>query len=105
MASSQYDILLCSETLVSDMRDVSELLVPTKTSNTGRPVLRDQFRLPCLVVQGQDASGRRDGCMPTRLLRSISPTQILVWLLRIAGFYGVWCETEPLCVVFTATLT
>ena len=29
MASSQYDydILLCSETLVSDMRDVSELLV------------------------------------------------------------------------------
>ena len=28
MASSQYDILLCSETLVSDMRHVSELLVP-----------------------------------------------------------------------------
>ena len=28
VASSQYDILLCSETLVSDMLDVSELLVP-----------------------------------------------------------------------------
>ena len=27
-ASSQYDILLCSETLVSDMRRVSEVLVP-----------------------------------------------------------------------------
>ena len=27
MASSQYDILLCSETLFSDMRHVSELLV------------------------------------------------------------------------------
>ena len=21
-----------------------------------------------------------------------------MWLLRNAGFYGVWCETEPLCV-------
>ena len=28
VAPSQYDILLCSETLVSDMRHVSELLVP-----------------------------------------------------------------------------
>ena len=28
VASSQYDILLCSETLVSDMRHESELLVP-----------------------------------------------------------------------------
>ena len=28
VASSQYDILLCSETLVSDMRYVSEVLVP-----------------------------------------------------------------------------
>ena len=35
MASSQYDILLCSETLVSDMRHVSEILVP----EFGRPVL------------------------------------------------------------------
>ena len=35
VASSQYDILLCSETLVSDMRHVSEVLV----SGFGRPVL------------------------------------------------------------------
>ena len=28
VASSQYDILLCSKTLVSDLRHVSELLVP-----------------------------------------------------------------------------
>ena len=28
VASSQYDILLCSETLVTDMRHVSEVLVP-----------------------------------------------------------------------------
>ena len=28
VASSQYDILLCSDTLISDMRHVSELLVP-----------------------------------------------------------------------------
>ena len=33
VASSQFDILLCSETLVSDMRHVSELLVP----GYGRP--------------------------------------------------------------------
>ena len=28
VAPSRYDILLCSETLVSDMRHVSEILVP-----------------------------------------------------------------------------
>ena len=35
VASSQYDILLCSETLVSDIRRVPEILVP----GFGRPVL------------------------------------------------------------------
>ena len=35
VASSQYDTLFCSETLVSDMRHVLELLVP----GFGRPVL------------------------------------------------------------------
>ena len=34
VASSQYDILLCSATLVSDLRHVSEFLVP----GFGRPV-------------------------------------------------------------------
>ena len=42
VASSQYDILLCSETLVSDMRHVSELLVP----GFGRPVLLCRERMP-----------------------------------------------------------
>ena len=35
VASSQYDTLLCSETLVSDMRHVSEILAP----RFSRPVL------------------------------------------------------------------
>ena len=35
MALSRYDILLCSETLVSDMHHASEVLVPS----FGRPVL------------------------------------------------------------------
>ena len=35
VASSRYDILLCSETLVSDMRHLSKLLVP----GFGRSVL------------------------------------------------------------------
>ena len=42
VASSQYDILLCSETLVSDMRHVSELLVP----GFGCPVLLCRGRMP-----------------------------------------------------------
>ena len=35
VASSQYDLLFCSETLVSDRRHMSELLIP----GFGRPVL------------------------------------------------------------------
>ena len=42
VSSSQYDILLCSETLVSDLRHVSELLVP----GFGRPVLLCRGKLP-----------------------------------------------------------
>ena len=42
VASSQYDILLCSETLVSEMRLVSELLVP----GFGRPVLLCRGKMP-----------------------------------------------------------
>ena len=42
VASSQYDILLCSETLVSDLRHVSELLVP----GLGRPVFLCRGKLP-----------------------------------------------------------
>ena len=54
VASSHYDILLCSEILVSDMRHVSELLVP----GFGRP--------SCLVVSGKVASGPRDGGIRSR---------------------------------------
>ena len=42
VASSQYDILLCSETLISDMRHVLELLVP----GFGRPVLLCRIKSP-----------------------------------------------------------
>ena len=42
VASSQYDILLCSETLVSDMRHVSEVLVP----GFCRPVLLCLGKMP-----------------------------------------------------------
>ena len=45
VASSQYDILLCSETLVSDMQH----------ERVG--VAGSWFWSPCLVVSGQDASG------------------------------------------------
>ena len=41
-AASQYDILFCSETLVSDMRHVSELLVP----GYGRHVLLCWGKMP-----------------------------------------------------------
>ena len=42
LSSSQYDILLCSETLVSDMRHLSEILVP----GFGRPVLLCRGKMP-----------------------------------------------------------
>ena len=42
MALAQYYILLCSETLVSDMRHVSELLVP----GFGRLVLLCRGKMP-----------------------------------------------------------
>ena len=47
VASSQYYILFCSETLISDIRHVSELV--------------SRVRWPCLVLSGQDASGPWDG--------------------------------------------
>ena len=52
--SSQYDILLCSETLISDIRHVSEVLVP----GFGRPVL---CRARCLGPVGWPEPDVRDG--------------------------------------------
>ena len=46
VALSQYDILLCSETLIPDVHHASEVLVPSFG-----------------VVSGQDASGLWDGCI------------------------------------------
>ena len=54
VASSQYDILLCSETLISDMREVSELLVP----GFGRPVLLCRGKMP--LARGMAAYVRDD---------------------------------------------
>ena len=51
VASSQYDILLCSETMVSDMRHMSEVLVP----GFGRPVLLCRGKMP-----------RASGCIRSR---------------------------------------
>ena len=42
VASAQYDILFCSETLVSDLRHLSELLVP----DFGRPFLLCRAKMP-----------------------------------------------------------
>ena len=67
----QYDIMLCFET---GIRYASPIRVACS------PIW-----LPCLVVLGQDVSGSRDGCIPTRWLQIISPTQIWV-LLQNAGF-------------------
>ena len=69
MALSPYDILLCSETLVSDMSRVG--------------VAGSLIQSPCLVPW-QDASGLRDVCIRTRWLRSICE--------------GLCFETELLCV-------
>ena len=41
--------------------------------------------LSCCAA-GQDASGPRDGGIRTKWIWSISPTQVRVWLLRIADF-------------------
>ena len=54
VASSQYDILLCSATLVSDMRHVSELLVP----GFGRLVWLCQGKMP---LAREKAAYVRDG--------------------------------------------
>ena len=84
VASYQYDIRFCSETLVSDMRHVSELLVPS----FGRTVFLCRGKMP--RASGM-AAYVRDGygafCQPK--FESV---------VAKCCFYGVWCETKPLCV-------
>ena len=81
-ASFQYDILCCSETLVSDMRHVSELLVP----GFGRPVLLCRGKMP--RTRGM-ASYVRDGTE-----HFANPNLSVV--VAKCRLWGLWCETEPL---------
>ena len=63
VTSSQYDILLCFEILVSDMRHVSEVLGPA-------------FDYPVMLCRGKMPRGPWDGCIRLRWLWSILTTQI-----------------------------
>ena len=84
VASSQYSLLLCSETLVSDRRHISELLVP----GFGRPVLLCRDGMPRargMVAYVQDGYGAFRH--PNLSVAGIH-----------AGIQGVWCQTELLCV-------
>ena len=67
VASSQYDILLCSETLNSDIRHVSELLVP----GYGHPVFLYRGSMPW--HEGRLYMYEMD--------EQHSPKQICMWLL------------------------
>ena len=83
VASPSYDILLCTDTLVSDMLYVSELLVPGFGCR--------------LIVPFQDASCPemaeyvRDGY-------GAFHQPICRFFLENAIFQGLWHETEILCV-------
>ena len=80
VSSSQYDILLCSEALVSDVLHVSELQV----SGFSRPVVlcRDKMRWLHTYEMVTEYFVNRNLCV------------VVVKLC----FYGLWCETEPLCI-------
>ena len=80
MVSCQYDTLLCSETLVSVMHQVSELLVPG-------------FSRPLVVPM---AAYVRDGYGAFR------QPKFECGCCEMMVFMVLWCETEPL---FDRTLT
>ena len=63
VASAQYDLLLCSETLVSDRHHMSELLD-----------LDSWIWLSCIVVLGWSAACPWDGCICLRWIWGILPT-------------------------------
>ena len=75
VASSQYEILLCSETLVSDVRHVSELLVP----GFGRPVVLCRGRM--LQARGM-AAYIRDGYGAFRQPKLECGCEMLVFMVR-----------------------
>ena len=73
VSSSQYDKLLCSETLVSDFRHVSELLVP----GFGRPVLLCRGKLPrARVIAAYDEMDMEDFAH-----QNLSVVVVECWLL------------------------
>ena len=81
VVSSQYDILLCSEILISDLRHVSELLVP----GFGLPVLSYGGKMP--LARGLIAYVRSDLC-PCGMGVRIQPTLALRRVLRGRLFKG-----------------
>ena len=85
VASSQYDKLFCSETLVSDMRHVSELQIP----GFGRPVLLCHCKMPRACGM---AAYVRDGYGAFRQPNFECGCCEMLFL----GF--VVCESEHLCV-------
>ena len=52
----------------------------------------------CLLLPGQGVSCHEGWLHTYKWLWSSSPTKIWAWLLGNAGFYGLWCKTELLCV-------
>ena len=92
VASSQYDVLLCSETLVSDLRHVSELQVP----GFGCPVLLCRGKLPHARWM---AAYVRDGYGAFRQpIFECGCCEILV--VRVCGL-----RQNFMCIVFTIILT
>ena len=92
VASSQYDILLCSETLVSDMRHVSEVLVP----GFSRPVLLCLGKMP--RARGM-AAHVRGGCGAFRQPKfELGCCEMLVF--RVCGvrqnvyMYSLYCNPD-----------
>ena len=87
VASSPYNILLYSETLLSDMRNVSELLVP----EFGRPVLLSRGKMPRtrgMAAYVQDGDGAF-----CQLKFECGCCEMLI--CRVCAF----CEAEVSCVV------
>ena len=91
VASSRYDILLCSETLVSDMRHVSELLVPGFDS----PIL-------CwgrMIRAGRIAAYTYEMDMEHFTNPRLSVVVVKCWFLRF-----IVLDRTCMCSIFTATL-
>ena len=93
VASSQYDILLCSETLVSDMRHVSEVLVP----GFGRPVMLYRGKMP--RARGMAAYVR--DCYGAFLQQKFECGCCEMLFFRVCGTAHI----TFMCAVFIATLT